>query len=112
MADCTAKKIIVSRSKRRTIEVDFSGGAVSSDGGLLLLREVDRRLRLTERVSAVLNDPRNPDLIIHPLLDLIRQRVYGIVQGYEDLNDHAQLREDLLLQGVLGRDATLASAPT
>jgi DDE family transposase len=112
MADCTAKKIIVSRSKRRTIEVDFSGGAVSSDGGLLLLREVDRRLRLTERVGAVLNDPRNPDLIIHPLLDLIRQRVYGIVQGYEDLNDHAQLREDLLLQGVLGRDATLASAPT
>lgn len=112
MPDCTAEKIVISRAKRRVVEVDFGGGAVSSDGGLVLLREVDRRLRLTERVAAVLNDARDPDLIIHPLIDLIRQRVYGIVQGYEDLNDHAELRQDLLLQSVLERDRALASAPT
>jgi Transposase DDE domain group 1 len=112
MSDCTAKSIIVSRRKRRRLEITFGGGAVSSDGGLLLLGEVDRRLRLTERVAAVLDDPRDPDLIIHPLLDLLRQRIYGIVHGYEDLNDHGQLREDLLLQSVLERDRALASAPT
>jgi hypothetical protein len=79
---------------------------------LLLLREVDRRLRLTERMAAVLHDPRDPDLITHPLVDLLRQRVYGIVHGYEDLNDHEQLREDVLLQSVLDRQEALGSAPT
>jgi len=94
------------------LEADFSGGAVSSDAGLLLLREVDRRLKLTERVASVLDDPRDPDLITHPLLDLLRQRIYAIVQGYEDLNDHAQLRDDALLQSVLDRAERLGSAPT
>jgi hypothetical protein len=112
MANCTADEIEFSALKRRTLEVNFGGGAVSSDGGLLLLREVDRRLKLTERAAAVLDDPRDPELISHSLLDLIRQRVYAIVQGYEDLNDHSELRADLLLQSVLERDEALASAPT
>ena len=112
MTDCTGSRPEFSKLKRRALEVKFDGGDVSSDGGLLLLREVDRRLKLTERVAAVLDDPRDADLITHRLLDLLRQRVYAIVQGYEDLNDHAQLREDLLLQSVLDRDEALASAPT
>ena len=112
MANCTTDRVEFSPLKRRVLDVDFSGGEVSSDGGLLLVREVDRRLKLTERVAAVLPDARNPDLIVHSQLDLLRQRVYAIVQGYEDLNDHGQLRQDTLLQSVLDRDEPLASAPT
>jgi hypothetical protein len=112
MADCTADEVEFSKLVRRKLQVNFGGGAVSSDGGLLLVREVDRRLKLTERVAKVLHDPRDPDLITHPLVDLLRQRVYGIVHGYEDLNDHERLREDVLLQSVLDRKAALGSAPT
>jgi hypothetical protein len=112
MTDCTADRIEFGKLGRRALQVDFGGGAVSSDGGLLLVREVDRRLRLTERMAAVLHDPRDPDLITHPLVDLLRQRVYGIVHGYEDLNDHERLREDVLLQSVLEREEALGSAPT
>jgi hypothetical protein len=112
VTDCTRSKPEFSRLKRRALEVNFDGGDVSSDGGLLLVREVDRRLKLTERVAGALDDPRDPELITHSLRDLIRQRVYGIVQGYEDLNDHGELRQDVLLQSVLERDAPLASAPT
>jgi hypothetical protein len=112
MTDCTAGEVEFSKLARRKLQVNFGGGAVSSDGGLLLLREVDRRLRLTERMAAVLHDPRDPDLITHPLVDLLRQRVYGIVHGYEDLNDHERLREDVLLQSVLDRKEALGSAPT
>lgn len=112
MSNCSAKAIAFSALKRRELEVNFGGGAVSSDGGLLLLREVDRRLKLTARAAAVIADARDPELITHSLRDLIRQRVYAIVQGYEDLNDHAQLREDLLLRSVLEREGALASAPT
>ena len=95
MASCTGRELGFSRLKRRALEVNFGGGDVSSDGGLLLVREVDRRLQLTQRAAAVLHDPRDPDLITHPLRDLIRQRVDAIVQGYEDLNDHAELRQDV-----------------
>jgi hypothetical protein len=112
MADCTVDEVEFSKLGRRKLQVNFGGGEVSSDGGLLLVREVDRRLKLTERMAAVLHDPRDPDLITHPLVDLLRQRVYGIVHGYEDLNDHGQLREDVLLQSVLDRKAALGSAPT
>ena len=112
MTDCTAGEVEFSKLSRRKLQVNFGGGAVSSDGGLLLLREVDRRLGLTERMAGVLHDPRDPDLITHPLVDLLRQRVYGIVQGYEDLNDHERLREDVLLQSVLDHKQALGSAPT
>jgi len=112
MSNCTVDDVEFSNLKRRKLEANFSGGDISSDGGLLLVREVDRRLKLTERVAKVLHDPRDPDLIEHPLVDLVRQRIYGIVHGYEDLNDHARLREDVLLQSVLDRKAALGSAPT
>jgi len=112
MSDCTVDEVEFSKLGRRKLQVNFGGGEVSSDGGLLLVREIDRRLKLIERVAKVLHDPRDPDLITHPLVDLLRQRVYGIVHGYEDLNDHERLREDVLLQSVLDRKAALGSAPT
>jgi hypothetical protein len=67
---------------------------------------------LTKALAGVLPDPRNPERIVHPLLTLIRQRVYGLCLGYEDLNDHAHLRQDLAWQSAAERDEVLASSPT
>jgi hypothetical protein len=97
---------------RRKIEGSFTGGDVSSDGGVLLLRQADRRLGLTAALDRVLPDPRNPHFIIHRQVDLLRQRVYGLALGYEDLNDHATLRRDPAWQTALERDEELASSPT
>lgn len=112
MPDCTSSQIEFEGFGRRRIEVSFDGGEVSSDGGLLLLRKLERRLGLIEAVAKVLADPRDPQRVEHRLGDMLRQRVFGLVQGYEDLNDHGTLRNDVLMQTACERDRTLASAPT
>jgi hypothetical protein len=94
------------------IEANFDGGDISSDGGLLLLRQVDERIGLTRAVATVLEDARDPERITHPLRDLVAQRVYALCAGYEDLNDHDRLRQDLLLRTAVGRVDELASSPT
>jgi hypothetical protein len=94
------------------VEAHFGGGAVSSDGGVLLLRQADRRLGLTARVAAALGDERRAASCAHHVLGLLRQRVYALALGYEDLNDHATLRADPGLQTAVERDAPLASSPT
>src|ERR1700712_3784888 len=98
MPNCTQPELTFPSFDRRKIEANFTGGDVSSDGGLLLLREADRRLGLGAALDAVLVDPRNPELVTHRQVDLLRQRVYGLAAGYEDLNDHATLRRDLAFQ--------------
>jgi hypothetical protein len=112
MPDCTGKQIEFEPFKRRRVEANFDGGEVSSDGGLLLLRRLERHLGLIEAVARALADPRDPERIEHRLADMLRQRVFGLVQGYEDLNDHAALRNDPLMQTACERDTALASAPT
>ncbi len=112
MPDCTQDSFHFSRFDRRIIEASFTGGDVSSDGGVLLLRQADRLLGLTAALDAVLPDPRHPDLIVHRQLDLLRQRIYGLALGYEDLNDHDTLRRDPVWQTALNRDDELASSPT
>ncbi|MDW8467638.1 MAG: transposase [Burkholderiales bacterium] len=112
MPDCTAERIAFERRARRRVEVDFDGGDVSSDGGLLLLRKLEHRLGLLDAVAGVLADARDPQRIEHTLRDMLRQRVFGLVQGYEDLNDHARLRNDAPMQTACERDRPLASAPT
>ena len=98
--------------KKRTVSASFTGGDVTSDGGITLLRQTDRRLGLTKALAKVLPDPRDPERIEHPLLSLVRQRIYGLAQGYEDLNDHDTLRHDLVWQTAVERDQELASSPT
>jgi len=98
--------------KKRSVSASFTGGEVTSDGGLTLLRQTDRRLGLTKALAKVLPDPRDPQRIEHPLLSLVRQRIYGLAQGYEDLNDHDTLRQDLAWQTAVERDTALASSPT
>jgi hypothetical protein len=97
---------------RRKIEASFQGGDVSSDGGVLLLREADRRLGLTRALDAALPDPRTPELITHAQIYLLRQRIYDLAAGYEDLNDHDTLRHDLVWQSAVERDQPLGSSPT
>lgn len=98
--------------KKRSVSASFTGGDVTSDGGIPLLRQTDRRLGLTKALAKVLPDPRDPDRIEHPLLSLVRQRIYGLAHGYEDLNDHDTLRHDLAWQTAVERDQPLASSPT
>ncbi|HEX6903337.1 MAG TPA: IS1380 family transposase [Thermoanaerobaculia bacterium] len=88
---------------RRTVVASFDGGTLSSDGGVLLLAEVDRRLGLLEQFAACFKDHRNPALVEHSLEELVRQRVLGLALGYEDLNDHDELRTDPLLASVVGK---------
>jgi hypothetical protein len=82
------------------VQSEFSAGRVSSDGGALLLREADRRINLLGRLSGCFLDDRAPLLVKHNLSEMLSQRIYGLALGYEDLNDHEQLRNDPLL-GVL-----------
>lgn len=101
---------------RKPVLVNFNGGSLSSDAGLLLLAQLDHRLRLTQQVAACLHDPRRQKSTQHSRLDLIRQRIYQIAAGYEDANDATTLRHDPALKLALGRaprsDADLASQPT
>jgi hypothetical protein len=100
----------------KAVQVDFTGGSLSSEGGLVLLAQLDQQLGLTQRVAACLKDPRLPERIRHSLRDLIRQRVYQIAAGYEDANDATSLRADPALKVAVGRsphsDPDLASQPT
>src|SRR5271157_5516398 len=83
--------------KQRQIRAQFDGGAITSDGGGLLLREVDKRMGIMRQFAACVTDYRDPERIEHRLEELVAQRVYGLALGYEDLNDHDQLRKDPLL---------------
>jgi len=112
MPKCTVERIELGRVGRRAIEANFEGGDLSSDGGLLLLRQVDERIGLSRAVAKALGDERDRSRIRHRLRDLIAQRLYGLCCGYEDLNDHDVLRLDLLMQTAVGRDQALASSPT
>jgi hypothetical protein len=92
--------------------VDFGGGDISSNGGAPLLSAVDRRLGLLSGLARRLEDQRQAGKVAHKLLPLLRQRVYAVALGHEDVNDHAGLRDDLALQTAVGRDERLASAST
>lgn len=100
----------------RKVRAVFDGGPISSDGGALLLRQVDRRLGLLDSLASVLPDGRDPRYVEHTLIDLLRQRVYGIALGYEDCNDATTLRRDPVLKTCCDRDPfsgrDLGSQPT
>ena len=105
---------LVQRVKGRKITLDFNGGNISSDGGLLLISQLDRNIKLTSAVSKSLLpfDNRQKGKVKHKISGMIRQRVYGIISGNEDLNDHDQLRNDELFQSVTGEDQALATSST
>ena len=98
--------------KKRHVTASFTGGDVTSDGGLPLLRQMDRRLALTKTIAQALPDSRDPALIEHSQHALLRQRIYGLCHGYEDLNDHDTLRLDPAWQTAVEQIKPLASSPT
>jgi hypothetical protein len=87
----------------RSVVASFDGGQVTSDAGGLLLREVDAKFDFTARFAQCFSDHRDPELVEHTLLELLRQRIFGLCLGYEDLNDHDQLRHDPLLAVLAGK---------
>lgn len=113
---CNRPKASFAKVNRKRVEADFGGGVITSDAGLLLLREADRALALTERMARAVQDPRDPSRIRHSMQDMLAQRTLGIAAGYEDLCDHQTMRNDPALRTAAGRDprdqAPLASAPT
>jgi hypothetical protein len=97
------------------VEAGFTAGQVSSDGGALLLREVDRKIDLLGRLAGCFSDGRSALLVKHQLAEMLAQRIYGLALGYEDLNDHEQLRSDPLLGLLSGKrdlDEPLAGKST
>ena len=112
MTYCTTKTIQFSSCKKRKVLANFTGGDITSDGGVLLLREVDNKLGLTKQLASLVPDSRQADHITHSMESLLKQRIYGIAAGYEDLNDHDTLRNDIAFQTAVNRDAILSSAST
>lgn len=112
MTICNTRKVDFARVKRRAVEAEFSGGEVTSDGGILLVQSADRYLGLTQEVARELEDPRRRNSVTHSLLSMLRQRVYGMALGNEDLNDHGTLRHDPAWQTAVGEEDALSSVAT
>jgi Transposase DDE domain group 1 len=100
------------RVGRREVQGCFDGGSMTSDAGVMLLSAADRKIGLTSAAARCIADPRNPLLITHAVRDMLRQRVYALALGWEDLNDHQALRCDVAMQTAVGVEREAASAPT
>ena len=115
MTECNQESFTFTAHFSRRVEAEFTAGRVSSDGGELLLREADRKINLLGRLASCFSDGRAPLLVKHRLSEMLAQRIYGLTLGYEDLNDHEQLRSDPLLGLLSGKrelDEPLAGKST
>ncbi len=113
--EITAPEINLFPIRGKNIELSFNGDRISSDGGLLLLRELDSQLNLLSSVSNCIHDERDQRYIDHSVKELLTQRVFQIDAGYEDCNDCNDLRENMIFKMCVGRlpqsDNDLASQP-
>jgi hypothetical protein len=101
---CTPSQLEFHALGQREVVGKFDGGNITSDAGGLLLRETEKRTSIVQGFAKCFQDLRNPDLIEHTVAELIAQRVYGLALGYEDLNDHDELRRDPLLAVLVGKE--------
>ena len=101
--ECIRQPFLFQDLNHREIRGDFSGGRITSDGGALLLREVEIRRRIIKRLADCFLDHRDPDRIDHTVFQLLAQRIGGIALGYEDVNDHDDLRRDPILAIFAGK---------
>ena len=104
MTECSQSSFAFQAHFSREVVARFEGGAMTSDAGGLLLRETDRRLNLLPRLAQCFLDGRDPGRVRHSVAEMLGQRVYGLALGYEDLNDHEQLRQDPVLKLLAGQD--------
>lgn len=103
MTECIQSSFSFGECGRREVVARFDGGTISSDGGAGLLRQTDQRLNLLPRLGQCFLDGRDPRRVDHSVLEMLSQRVYGLALGYEDLNDHEQLRKDPVFSVLAGR---------
>ena len=101
--ECIQKTFRFHSQSGREVVARFDGGTITSDGGGLLLGEVERRTAIVRQFAACFSDHRNPELVEHQFQELVAQRVYGLALGYEDLNDHNELWADPLLATPVGK---------
>ena len=115
MTECIQKEFRFAAHFSRRVEAGFTAGQVSSDGGAVLLRQAERKINLLGRLAGCFGDARNQKLIEHTVEEMLSQRIYGLALGYEDLNDHEQLRSDPLMGLLSGKrklDQPLAGKST
>ena len=105
MTGCSQSSFGFEAAGRREIVARFDGGAISSDSGAFLLRQADKRLNLLPRLAECFLDGRNQNLVEHTIQEMVSQRIYGLALGYEDINDHEQLRKDPVFGMLAGREA-------
>ena len=112
MTECNHEAFAFSNCRKRQVRGNCAGGSISSNGGALSLREVERRLGLTAAVARALGDRRQRGKVRHEVLTMVRQRVHALALGYEDLNDHDALGDDVVVQTACERDESLANSST
>lgn len=112
MANCPSDFMNFSPLGRKKVTGSFTGGSITNDGGLLLLREIDKKCKITSNIGRLISDKRNPYYITHTLNSMLRQRIYAIAANYEDINDHDYLRHDVAFQSIINKNKELASSPT
>ena len=100
---CTQRTFEFEALGRREVVARFDGGPITSDAGGLLLRQVEEHTGIIRRLAWCFTDHRDEELIEHSVEELLRQRIFGLALGYEDLNDHDQLRHDPLLATLVGK---------
>jgi hypothetical protein len=105
-AECSAESFDFGAVQGRRVEAAFDAGLVTSDAGALLLGATDRAIRMMDRFALCFHDERRPQYIEHEVATLVGQRVFGIALGYEDLNDHDELRHDPMMAILAGKLAT------
>jgi Transposase DDE domain group 1 len=103
MTECTQTSFGLEACGKREIVARFDGGTISSDGGAFLLRQTDKHLNLLPRLAECFLDGRNQKQVEHSVMEMLSQRIYGLALGYEDLNDHEQLRYDPVFGVLAGR---------
>ena len=104
MTECIQSSFGFEAAGKRGIVARFDGGTISSDGGAFLLRQTDKRLNLIGRLAQCFLDGRNQALVEHSVAEMLSQRIYGLALGYEDLNDHEQLRKDPVFGILAGKE--------
>jgi hypothetical protein len=104
MTECNQSSFGFAGSGKREIVARFDGGTISTDGGAFLLRQTDQHLNLLPRLAKCFLDGRNQSMVEHSILEMLSQRIYGLALGYEDINDHEQLRKDPVFGILAGRE--------
>lgn len=110
MTQCNTEAIKLKGLGKRSVVADFDGGRITSDAGAVLLDKTDAAIDLLRRAAECFTDHRDPDLVEHTVEQLVRQRVFGLALGYEDLNDHDELSRDPLLATVVGKSEPTGQA--